>query len=204
MTLAAWLSLVFVCVLGAISPGPSLAVVLRHSISGGFSHGAVSAIAHGLGVGLYAVITVLGLGALLQASPVMYQFLVYGGAAYLAYMGIRALTSKGSHFEVQAQKDVKTYFEAARDGFAIAFLNPKLAIFFVSLFSQFITPENQNLQNGAILVATVLAIDTLWYCIVAFIVQQTKERFALADKGALIDKIAGVVFIGLAARVVLA
>ena len=82
------------------------------------------------------------------------------------------------------------------------FLNPKLAVFFAALFSQFITPERMNFSSGALMAGTVLAIDTIWYIIVAGLVHGTRERFALAEKGPLIDKIAGVVFIALSIRVV--
>ncbi|MFT5163514.1 MAG: threonine/homoserine/homoserine lactone efflux protein [Alteromonadaceae bacterium] len=204
MTLAAWLPLLMVCILGAMSPGPSLAVVLKHSITNSAKHGVMVAIAHGIGVGIYAVITLLGLSTLLVKSPMVYQGLVYGGAAYLLYMGIKALASKGSPFTTdQGCGAESSYFEAARDGFLIAFLNPKLAIFFVALFSQFIDPENMTLTSGAIMAGTVLVVDGTWYCLVAGLVHKTRERFALADKGPIIDKIAGVVFIGLAIRVML-
>lgn len=202
MTLTAWLSLLTVCIVGAMSPGPSLAVVLKHCISNSTKHGVFAAIAHGTGVGIYAVMTVLGLSTLLLSSPRLFQALVYGGAAYLLYMGIKALANKGSPFTADtSDTKASSLFDAARDGFAIAFLNPKLAVFFVALFSQFIDPDNLTLANGAIMSGTVLLVDALWYCMVAGIVHQTRERFALADKGPLIDKIAGVVFIGLSVRV---
>ncbi|MFT4928735.1 MAG: threonine/homoserine/homoserine lactone efflux protein [Phenylobacterium sp.] len=202
MTFAAWLPLFMVCVLGAMSPGPSLAVVLKHSISNSTTHGVLAAIAHGIGVGIYGVITLLGLSTLLLKSPMVYQGLVYGGAAYLLYMGIKALANKGSPFTADTSSTTQSsYFDAARDGFAIAFLNPKLAVFFVALFSQLIPQDNMTPTIGAIMAITVLLVDAIWYCIVAGLVHQTRERFSLAEKGPLIDKIAGVVFIGLAVRV---
>ena len=204
MTLTLWLSLVAVCVLGALSPGPSLAVVLRHSISNSTQHGMICAVSHGFGVGVYALLSVLGLSSLVIGSPILYQALVYGGALYLFYMGFKALTAKGSPFEFEQGKNqlIVSRWQAARDGFAIAFLNPKLLVFFVALFSQFIDADSRSFLHGAIMVSTVLVIDTLWYVIVAGMVHKTRERFALADKSALIDKIAGVVFIGLSIRVI--
>lgn len=203
MTLPLWLSLVAVCVLGALSPGPSLAVVLRYSISHSTKHGIVVALSHGFGVGVYALLSVLGLSTLVIGSPMIYQGLVYGGAIYLFYMGFKALTANGGSFKVERTQEHESVslFVAARDGFAIAFLNPKLLVFFVALFSQFIDENSRSLVTGSIMVGTVLIIDTLWYVIVAALVHKTRERFALADKSALIDKIAGLVFIGLSIRV---
>ena len=134
---------------------------------------------------------------------VLFKGLVYAGALYLLYMGVKALMSKGNPFKADTDsKQPTSYYAAARDGFSIAFLNPKLAVFFAALFSQFITPERMNFSSGALMAGTVLAIDTIWYIIVAGLVHGTRERFALAEKGPLIDKIAGVVFIALSIRVV--
>ena len=203
MSWPVWLSLLTVCILGAMSPGPSLAVVLKHSIANSTRHGVCTALAHGFGVGLYAVITVLGLSTLLISSPIIYKGLVYAGALYLLYMGVKALMAKGSPFSADtASQAPASYWEATRDGFAIAFLNPKLAVFFVALFSQFIDPDNMTVTVGAIMSGTVAVVDAAWYCLVAGLVHQTRDRFALADHGPLIDKIAGVVFMLLAVRVV--
>ena len=204
MTFTLWLSLVAVCVLGAMSPGPSLAVVLRHSISHSTKHGIVVALSHGFGVGVYALLSVLGLSSLVTGFPVVYQALVYGGALYLLYMGFKALTASGGSFKVEQSQNqpAVSLFAAAGDGFAIAFLNPKLLVFFVALFSQFIDEQSRSFIHGSIMVGTVFFIDTLWYVIVAGMVHKTRERFALADKSEIIDKIAGLVFIGLSIRVV--
>ena len=95
MTLTEWLSLVLICVMGAMSPGPSLAVVLKHSLHGGMKNGMLAALSHG-GVGFYACASLLGLGALMTQLPTLYNVLVYGGAAYLAYLGIRILAKPSS------------------------------------------------------------------------------------------------------------
>ena len=60
MALSLWLSLALVCMMGAMSPGPSLAVVLKHSLSGGMKNGMLAALSHGFGVGLYAAASLLG------------------------------------------------------------------------------------------------------------------------------------------------
>lgn len=65
MALSVWLSLALVCMMGAMSPGPSLAVVLKHTLSGGMKNGMLAALSHGIGVGLYAAASLLGLGALM-------------------------------------------------------------------------------------------------------------------------------------------
>ncbi|ODB42017.1 transporter [Pseudoalteromonas sp. BMB] len=202
MELTAWLSLAAICAFGAMSPGPSLAVVLRYSLFHSAKHGIVASLAHGLGVGIYACLAILGLSGLIHQFPIVYQFLVYGGAAYLAWMGIKILMSKSQGLAVSQSQAATSYGKAAQDGFAIAFLNPKLAIFFVALFSQFIDPEKMTLTVGFIMCITVLTIDALWYFIVSILSASARDKFDLTAKRAVIDKILGCAFLLLAMRVI--
>ncbi|WP_033016328.1 LysE family translocator [Pseudoalteromonas sp. BSi20495] len=203
MALSVWLSLALVCMMGAMSPGPSLAVVLKHTLSGGMKNGMLAALSHGIGVGLYAAASLLGLGALMAQLPTLYQILVYLGAAYLAYLGLKILLAKPINNELQVQKSEVSASKALQDGFAIAFLNPKLAIFFLALFSQFIDPQNLTLSIGIIMCLTVFVIDTGWYLLVAVLTEVSKNRFGFTKQNPWLDKILGVVFIALAIRVVI-
>ncbi|WP_166111261.1 LysE family translocator [Pseudoalteromonas sp. Z9A5] len=203
MTLTAWFSLVVVCMMGAMSPGPSLAVVLKHTMSGGMKSGMLAALSHGVGVGLYAAASLLGLGTLMAQFPTVYQVLVYLGAGYLAYLGLKILLAKPSNDELQIQKSELSATKALQDGFAIAFLNPKLAIFFLALFSQFIDPQNLTLSIGIIMCLTVFVIDTGWYLLVAVLTEVSKNRFGFTKQNPWLDKILGVVFIALAIKVVI-
>jgi threonine/homoserine/homoserine lactone efflux protein len=203
MELSAWLSLVTICILGAMSPGPSLAVVLKHCIAGSLSHGIVAAVSHGLAVGLYAVAAILGLSALVLKFPLLYQILVYGGACYLLYMGYGALTSQTKVITSDTGAGEQTsYFDAAKDSAAIAILNPKLAVFFTALFSQFITLGTANFYASSIMVATVAVIDMVWYSIVAVIIGLAKHKISFSKHTNIINKVSGLVFIALALRVV--
>ncbi|WP_105168252.1 LysE family translocator [Pseudoalteromonas sp. T1lg23B] len=202
MELSTWLSLATICILGAMSPGPSLAVVMRHSLHNSALHGIVASVSHGMGVGLYAVLSLLGLAGLITHYPLLFQTLVIGGAIYLAYMGIKILTSTSSGINVQQSVSQDNLRQAAQDGFAIAFLNPKLAIFFLALFSQFIDPEKLTFYSAVIMCATVLVIDTIWYFFVSVAMAKAKQRFDLVSKQRFIDKALGIVFLLLALRVV--
>ncbi|KAF7767261.1 hypothetical protein PUND_a3202 [Pseudoalteromonas undina] len=203
MALSLWLSLALVCMMGAMSPGPSLAVVLKHSLSGGMKNGMLAALSHGFGVGLYAAASLLGLGALMLQFPTVYQFLVYLGAAYLAYLGLKILFSKPNDSELNIQQSEVSSSKALQDGFAIAFLNPKLAIFFLALFSQFIDPENLTLNIGVIMCLTVFVIDTGWYLLVALLTEVSKKRFGFTKQNIWLDRLLGAVFIALAIKVVI-
>ena len=77
-----------------MSPGPSLALVLRHTLAGGRRHGCLAAISHGLGIGLYAGLCVSGLAFLITASPRLFSAFQWAGAAYLAWLGLRGLLAR--------------------------------------------------------------------------------------------------------------
>ncbi|MDZ7809028.1 MAG: LysE family transporter [Arhodomonas sp.] len=82
MSLTAWFSLAAVCAVGAVSPGPSLAVVVRHSVRGSRTHGVAAALAHAVGIGVYALLTTLGLAAVVTADPLVWTRLIaLAGAA---------------------------------------------------------------------------------------------------------------------------
>ena len=202
MTVTTWLSLVLVCMIGAMSPGPSLAVVLKHSLNGGLKNGMLAAISHGIGVGLYAADSLLGLGGLMMKFPNVYQALVYLGAAYLAFLGIKILTTQSTKTNLNVTSRSESPIKAIQDGFAIAFLNPKLAIFFLGLFSQFIDPDSMTITIGIIMCLTVFIIDTGWYMIVAIVTEISKSRFGFTNHNPWLDKVLGIVFVGLAIRVV--
>ena len=199
MTLTTWFSLVAICCLGAMSPGPSLAVVLRHTISNGRAHGMATAVSHAAGVALWALLTVWGLAILVVEWPLIYKLLTYAGAMYLMWMGIKALRSKGTG-PLQVEPIIAPMSEAARDGLMVSLLNPKLAFFFIALFSQFVSAE-LVMADKLIMSGTAAVIDAVWYIIVALALSQSKVLEKLQSQSATIDKISGVILLGLGLRV---
>lgn len=197
-----WLSLLLICVLGAMSPGPSLAVVLRQTVSNGRLHGILAGAAHALGVGVWAIATVWGLGLLVSQNPLAYQVLSWLGAGYLVWMGINALRFAATpHLQADASgKD--SYWAAIRSGALISLLNPKLAVFFTALFSQFVSAD-QTLQAQIIMVLTATLVDGLWYALVALLFSQAHLLTWLRRHMKRIEQLTGMVLIGLAIRVVL-
>lgn len=192
-----------ICILGALSPGPSLALVIKNTLSGGHSQGYATAISHGLGVALYAAITATGIGIIIIQSPILYAIIKYSGAAFLLYLGIKSLLSKKANLSLSEDQQLnKNKVNGWRDGFLVAFLNPKLAIFFLALFSQFVD-ANASWQQNAIMTATVGIIDGTWYCLVTYTISRGAIINTLRTNSHIVDKIAGSFLILLAARVVL-
>ncbi|AWY01367.1 lysine transporter LysE [Marinomonas primoryensis] len=168
MDLTTWLSLVAVCVMGAISPGPSLAVILRVSVSQSPLHGVLAAITHGLGIGFWAFLTLQGLAILMAKHQDLFSVLTVLGGVYLAWLGLKAWRYAGQGKEINVEGVRSSYWDSARDGLMIAVLNPKIALFFLALFSQLI-PTNMDVLIKFQLWATVVVIDSGWYIIVALL-----------------------------------
>lgn len=201
MEFSSWLALVTICVIGAMSPGPSLAVVMRNTIRGGQTHGVLTALGHGAGVGLYALLTALGLALIIANNPMLFDVIRYGGAAFLAWLGIKALLAKPSPEDAAAEAHHIAGRQGAFEGFMVAFLNPQLAIFFVALFSQFVHADT-DWQQSSIMMLTAGGIDALWYVLVALVLSRGPVLAWLKDRSIWLDRLSGVVLLALAIKVI--
>ncbi|UCX03821.1 LysE family translocator [Shewanella sp. HL-SH8] len=201
MSFTTWLGLLAICCLGAMSPGPSLAMVVRHTLGGSRLHGIVCAWAHSIGIGIYALVTLLGLAVVLRASPLLFNAIAIVGALYLAWIGIQALRSKGGMQQKLAAGNKTSLLVAARDGLAISLFNPKILLFFLALFSQFVLAA-ETISGQTLIVLTPLVIDGLWYTLIAIILSHSAILPKLREKAVWIDRVSGVVLIALAGRVI--
>jgi len=197
MDLGHWLSLLSICLLGAMSPGPSLAVVVKATLGGGHRAGYPAALAHGAGVGLYGLLTVTGLAVLITRSPGLFLSLQVMGALYLLYLGSRSLRSSAPGLMAPAAHQSRN---SALQGFLVAFLNPKLAVFMLALFSQFLHPDT-DVEQKAIMVATVGVTDACWYALVVALLSRRNFLEKLRRGATTIDRIFGVILIALALSV---
>ncbi len=202
MELTSWLALAAICVMGAISPGPSLALIIRNTVQGGQGHGVATALGHGFGVGIYALITALGLAILITQTPLLFDVIRYGGAAFLAWLGVKALLAKPAKGEVSEEVHQLRGRQGAFEGFMVAFLNPQLAVFFIALFSQFVHADT-GWREGGIMMLTAGGIDAVWYVLVALVLSRGPVLAWLKAKSFVIDKVSGLVLLGLALKVVL-
>jgi len=198
-----WLSFVVICLLGALSPGPSLALVIKNTIAGGVSKGYATSVSHGLGVALYAAITATGIALIIVNTPFLFSLIQYAGAAFLLYLGAKSLLSTKSTLPA-VNKHIETTSEVNgwRDGFLIAFLNPKLAIFFIALFSQFLDTDS-GIEQKIVMTLTVGTLDALWYCFVTLLMSKGNIIDKLRENSYIVDKITGCFLIALAVRIVI-
>ena len=192
-----WLS--FVCAMGAISPGPSLAVVIRNTISGGRNRGVMTGIGHGLGFSIYALVAIMGLSTVLLANEKVFYLLQSAGALFLIWLALNMITNKES---VSFEKHGENVFRGFVEGFMIAFLNPKILIFLVAVFSQFINSDINN-SDRFIMAAMAGMIDTIWYVLVAVSLAGTNFIDNLKANVIFIDRFTGMILLILALLLVI-
>ena len=190
MELKDLLVLSFVCAMGAISPGPSLAVVIRNTISGGRFQGVMTGIGHGIGIGIYAFMAVMGLSSLLINNENIFKTFQLAGAFILLWIAYKMIVNKPS--EVSKEKLImeKGFIE----GFMIAFLNPKILVFLVAVFSQFISSDI-NILERAIIAIMASVIDMAWYVLVALLLAGTSLIDNFRSNAVLIDRSIGAILI---------
>ena len=207
MSDVSWVLLAATLLAGAASPGPSLALVLRGSLLGGQSAGLVIALAHGIGVWLYAMAVVFGVATVLIHIDWVMLTVQIMGVMFLCYLGTMMIRSglAGSTPSGQlpeSESVVLPMWRYAKDGFLIVFLNPKIMIFFLAVFSQFLTPEQPLLTQ---LTAAALAgvIDGLWYVLVAVLVSWGWFGELLRRYAGPIDVFFGVILWGISLTILM-
>lgn len=181
-----------------MSPGPDFAVVIRNSVSAGRRAGLVTAVGVGCGICLHVGYSLLGIGLIISQSVWLFNVLKLAAAAYLVYLGLRALRSK----PMQAGPAVLPALQnmsagkAFANGFVTNGLNPKATLFFLSLFTVVISPKTPiAVQAGY---GIYLAVATAaWFCLVAVMFSHARVRAAFVRTGHWFDRLMGAVLVGL-------
>ena len=191
MDLKSLIGLSFVCVMGAISPGPSLAVVVRNTISGGRRQGVMTGLGHGLGFFIYAFIAVMSLASLILSNENIFKIIQLAGVLVLMWIGYKMVDSS---MIGKPEKEESSERKGFLEGFMIAFLNPKILVFLVAVFSQFIVQEMTN-YDRLIMAFIAGVIDTTWYVLVALLFSKTIILNKLRANSAVVDSVVGVFLI---------
>lgn len=200
MTLSIWLTVFSICLLGAMSPGPSLALVLKHTLNGGRQQGMITGVFHGFAVGIYAILSVVGLATVIHNFPTVFIAIQWAGAFFLAWIGFKGLRKKMVVVSDEITNNEVT--SAARDGFLMACLNPKAAIFFIALFSQIVGPETPLTAKLAY-AFTAMIVDMGWYITVAWLFSRPNWLSWLQKYSHWLERVFGVILIALAANIII-
>lgn len=189
-----------------ITPGSDIIYVITRSVSGGRKIGAVSAAGICTGILLHTLLASLGLSAILASSSAAFNIMKVLGAAYLIAMGIRTVFQKSSILPTNKDSKKVSLSKIFREGVLTNALNPKVALFFLALLPQFVSPENTFGPLPFMMLGfTFFTTSIIWCLFLAFV---SSFAFNLLMKNEKVSKIAtkatGVIYIFLGLGVLLA
>ena len=198
-----------------LTPGPAFALVLQAAAVHGRRTALATIVGNSLGVLAWGALSAAGVSALVAASHVAYDTLRLAGAAYLVWLGVQALrphrasaTAEGDRPDAEPAAEPAAAapaagptgtWRAARRGLLNSLANPKLALFFVALFPQFVTPGTAVLPAALAMAAVIVAFDVLWYGTVAVVVDRAR-RVVRPRLVAAVEKVTGGVLLGFGVR----
>ncbi|WP_192256273.1 LysE family translocator [Mesorhizobium caraganae] len=189
------------------TPGPDTAITIRNTLLGGRAAGVFTALGISSGQTIWALATSAGIVALLVASEPLFLAVKYAGAAYLVYLGFRALqealwpSRQQDMAEVTRPARRLTAATAYRQGLISDLGNPKMAVFFASLLPQFVPPGGESF--AALLgLGVVFAVMTFaWLALYATVVAKAGDFLRRPSIRRTIEGVTGIVLIGLGIRI---
>lgn len=204
-----WLTVVAMGTMAIVTPGPDFALTLRSSLVHSKRTGTYTAVGVGAGNTVHATYCLIGIGAIISKSILLFSLLKWAGAAYLIYLGIKSLKAKKLVLTAQANgradrstKEI-TRWAAFRIGFFGNLLNPKATLFFLALFTQIVRPSTPIMVQAAYGL-TVAALSIVWFALVATVISQRTFRNYVLSVSHWLERITGVALILLGLRLAVA
>lgn len=189
----------------AASPGPDSFLIVRNTLVEGRRIGFMTLLGNRIGLCAHLAAAIAGLSVALQNSPALYLGVRLLGAAYLVYLGASNLMSRARQAPAAAVTGPgggMASVTAVRQGLLNNLLNPKVSLFFLSLFPQFATGD--LLSRSPVTVAVVfLAGNTLWYVLLVQLVGLRWLRERLQRFQAALDLVFALIFVGLGTGIVI-
>ena len=186
------------------APGPDNLQVLARGISQGRAAGLVAALGFAAGITFHTTLAAIGVAAVLRSSPVAFEAIKLAGAAYLIWIGIKALRTKG--LATAHERPPQPLTAIFRQSVIGNLLNPKVTLFFIVFLPQFIVPNGaqsvtvQMLELGALFMLQTVVVFSLFGIGAGMIGAWLKRRPRV---GVWLDRLAGATFILLGIRVAL-
>ncbi|MCW1912086.1 LysE family translocator [Luteolibacter sp. GHJ8] len=190
------------CVLLNLTPGPDTLYILGRSMAQGRTAGLASVLGIATGTVVHTLAAALGVSALLAASASAFMVIKFAGAAYLIYLGVRMLVTRGSDAVVPTGFSSKGFGKVFRQGLLTNVLNPKVALFFLAFVPQFISADSPSKFAAFLTLGfTFVGTGTVWCLLLvwasAWIGGRLRENQSF---GAWLNRGAGALFVFLGFR----
>ncbi|CAM3852548.1 Leucine efflux protein [Vibrio aerogenes CECT 7868] len=179
-----------------VSPGADFVLVLKNSLGHGRKAGLLTGFGIGTGVCIHISYSILGIGHLISQSMILFTMIKYAGSAYLIYLGLTGIFCPKLTFDAGAAPVPKPHDKAQRyfmQGFLCNMLNPKTMLFFLSVFSQFISPGDDNRSSFALIYGLYISVlHIFWFCLVAYLVTSEKVLAVFQRAGKKMSQACGI------------
>jgi len=193
-----------------LAPGPDSLLVLSRSITDGRNAGVVATIGITVGNIVHSILAAAGISALIAASPALFDLLRYAGGAYLGWIGARALWSaitsrKADDGSVEKPADSAPAHRVFLQALLTNLLNPKVILFYLAFVPQFVAPMLGHVAVQTFVLGSILAGLGCVYLLGVAALSAGAARRVLSNARvkAVLDGVAGVLFLGFAVRLLL-
>jgi threonine/homoserine/homoserine lactone efflux protein len=183
-----------------VTPGPDMALVARNTLAGGRAAGLATSLGTCSGLLVHAVSAALGLSAVLVASSRAFTVVKLAGAAYLVVLGIRTFLRAGRDEGALGGARATSPRIAYRQGVLTNVLNPKVAVFFLSLLPQFVEPGPGAVGRLLLLAGVFLAMGIAWLSAYTLALHAVGGFLSRARVRRAVERVTGAVLVGLGVR----
>ncbi|WP_234678806.1 LysE family translocator [Bradyrhizobium monzae] len=185
-------------------PGPAVLLVLARASVGGHRVGIATGLGIATGDMLHTAMATLGLSAVLMTSAVAFSLVKYAGAAYLIYLGIRALMERSEDLKLAQSRLVDAPL-AFRQAVLAEVLNPKTALFFLAFLPQFVHPDRGSVvAQLAVLGVVFVIMSAIYTALIALAAGQVTGWLARHRSiGRWQGRVVGAIYLGLGVRMAL-
>ena len=198
-----WLALATVQGAATMSPGPAFAMSVRQTLAHDRRTGILTSVGLGIGVGIHVLFVIMGISVLISKSVMLFNIIKYGGAAYLAYIGIKGLMSKKAApdtsknaAQTQEKKKSVSALKAIQTGILTNVLNPKAVAFFTAFYAQFTTVETP-IEILALYGLTSVIMEMGWFSLVSIFLTTPKIRAKFISFKHWIERVCGGLLVAL-------
>ncbi|OAN13180.1 lysine transporter LysE [Photobacterium jeanii] len=201
-----FISLAILGILIVISPGADFVLVLKNSLNKGRTAGIWTALGVSLAICVHISYSLLGISYLISQNEWLFNGIRYAGSAYLIYLGIKGILAAGSNDQADhtpshpstQQQSIKPHRYLAQ-GFLCNVLNPKTMLFFLSIFSQVISPDSGTYSNALIYGVYMIVLHGIWFSAVAMLFTSQSLQQGLLKMKKRINQLCGAGLIGFGA-----
>jgi RhtB (resistance to homoserine/threonine) family protein len=201
------LAFLLVAALLTVAPGPDTFLVVRNALRGGKRDGWLTALGISSGVYFHALLSAVGVSAVLAHSSAAFFILKVAGAGYLAWLGFQSLRAAVVPTAPAVADPVATASVSAarsfREGLLTNLLNPKVIVFYLALLPQFIAPGDPVIPKSLLLAAIHCTLGVAWFFFIAWGVDRSRQFFLRPRLRRFMDGLCGTVLFGFGLRLAL-